>query len=240
MAASADLAERLDVRLHTHLAQDPAEEPFCIGKFGMKPVDRLDHNGWGSDRSWVAHSIFVNNEEIARVAKWGTGVSHCPSSNSLICVGIAPVKEMREQGIPVGLGCDGSASTDHASLWLESRTALLLGRLRKGPTGMSSRDVLEMATTGSARCLGRAGEIGVLLPGSCGDVAVWPLEGIRFAGAWSDPVEAWLRCGPMTARHTVVAGKVLVRNGELTLGNIDEMLRWHERISRSWQKAAIP
>jgi cytosine/adenosine deaminase-related metal-dependent hydrolase len=238
MTAATELAERLDVRLHTHLAQVPAEEPFCVQKFGVKPVDRFDQNGWGSDRSWVAHSIFVNDDEIARLGRWGTGVSHCPSSNSLICVGIAPVKEMREHSVPVGLGCDGSASTDHASLWLEARNALLLGRLRKGPTGMSARDVLEMATLGSARCLGRSGEVGVLAPGSCGDLVAWPLEGISFAGAWSDPVEAWLRCGPVAARHTVVGGKLIVRNGELTLPDVDEMLRRHERVSRSWQKVA--
>ena len=238
MIAAAELAERLDVRLHTHLAQDPAEEPFCVKMFGVKPVDRLGQNGWGSDRSWVAHSIFVNDDEIARLGRWGTGVSHCPSSNSLICVGIAPVKEMREQSVPVGLGCDGSASTDHASLWLEARTALLLGRLRKGPMGMSARDVLEMATLGSARCLGRSSEIGVLSPGSCGDLVAWPLEGVAFAGAWSDPVEAWLRCGPVAARHTVVAGKSVVRNGELMLPNVDEILRRHARVSRSWQKVA--
>ena len=238
MVGAAELAERLDVRLHTHTAQDPAEEPFCLQKFGVKPVDRLDQNGWGTDRSWVAHSIFVNDGEIARLGKWGTGVSHCPSSNSLICVGIAPVKEMREHGVPVGLGCDGSASTDHASLWLEARTALLLGRLRKGPTGMSARDVLEMATLGSARCLGRTGEIGILAPGSCADLVVWPLEGIAFAGAWSDPVEAWLRCGPVAARHTIVGGKFLVRNGELTMRNVDEILRRHEKVSRSWQTVA--
>ena len=238
MLAAAELAERLDVRLHTHLAQDPAEEAFCVQKFGMTPVDRLDRNGWGSPRTWVAHSIFVNDDEIAQLGSWGTGVSHCPSSNSLISEGIAPVKEMRAHGVPVGLGSDGSAYTDHASLWLEAYTALLLGRLRKGPTGMSARDVLEMATLGSARCLGRSGEIGVLAPGSCGDLVAWPLEGMVFAGAWSDPVEAWLRCGPVAARHTVVAGKPVVRDGELTLPNVDEMLRRHERVSRSWQEVA--
>ena len=238
MIAAAELAERLDVRLHTHLAQDPAEEAFSIEKYGITPVDRLDQNGWGSHRTWVAHSIFVNDDEISRLGKWGTGVSHCPSSNSLISEGIAPVKEMRAHGVPVGLGSDGSAYTDHASLWLEAHTALLLGRLRKGPTGMSARDVLEMATLGSARCLGRSGEIGALAPGSCGDLVAWPLEGIIFAGAWSDPVEAWLRCGPAAARHTVVAGTSVVRNGELMLPNVDEMLRRHERVSRSWQEVA--
>src|SRR4029077_18596898 len=101
------------------------------------------------------------------------------------------------------------------SMWLEARTALLLARVRKGPTAMSARDVLEMATVGSARCLGRQGQIGVLRPGACGDLVAWPLEGIAFAGAWTDPVEAWLRCGPVAARHAIVAGNILVEDSQL-------------------------
>ena len=239
MTATAELAERLDVRLHTHLAQVPPEEAFSLEHFGKRPVDRFEALGWASDRAWVAHCIFVDDGEVARLGRWGTGVSHCPSSNSLICVGIAPVKELRTAGVPVGLGCDGSASTDHASLWLEARTALLLGRLRHGATAMSARDVLEIATVGSAACLGRAGELGLLAPGACGDLVAWPLEGVLFAGAWSDPVEAWLRCGPLAARHTVVAGRAVVRDGQLTLAKLDEMLREHERISRDWQAVAL-
>lgn len=239
MAATAELAERLDVRLHTHLAQVPPEEAFSLEQFGKRPVDRFEQLGWGSDRAWVAHCIFVDDDEIARLGRWGTGVAHCPSSNSLICVGIAPVRDLRAAGVPVGLGCDGSASTDHASLWLEAHTALLLGRLRHGATGMSARDVLAIGTVGSAACLGRAGELGVLAPGACGDLVAWPLEGVPFAGAWTDPVEAWLRCGPLSAHHTIVAGQVIVRDGHLALAKLDEMLREHARISRQWQAVAL-
>ena len=235
---AAQLAERLDVRMHTHLSSYPTEESFALERFGMRPLEHLDEIGWGNDRSWVAHGIFLGEDEVTRLSRWGTGVSHCPSSNMMISAGIAPVPEMRSAGVPVGLGCDGSASTDHASLWLEARTALLLARARLGPTSLSARDVLEMATSGSAACLGRAGELGTLKPGSCADLVAWPLDGISFAGAWSDPVEAWLRCGPISARHTVVAGRVVVRNGELSLPNLDEMLSEHERISKSWQAVA--
>lgn len=239
MTAAAALAERLDVRLHTHLAQAPPEEAFTLEQFGKRPVDRFEELGWASDRAWVAHCIFVDDDEITRLGCWGTGVSHCPSSNSLIAVGITPVKELRAAGAPVGLGCDGSASTDHASLWLEAHTALLLGRLRHGASGMSARDVLTIGTVGSAACLGRAGELGVLAPGACGDLVAWPVEGLLFAGAWSDPVEAWLRCGPLAARHTVVAGKPIVRDGRLTLPKLEEMLREHARISQHWQAATL-
>src|SRR5262249_8263119 len=148
--------------------------------------------------------------------------------------GITPFLEMRRQGVAVGLSVDGSGC-EHYSMWLEAHTALLLGRLRGGPQGMTARDVLDMATHGSARCLRRAGEIGPLRPGSCGDVVAWPLEGFLYTGAVSDPVEAWLRCGPNSARHTVVAGKVVVENGKLTLRDQDEMLKRHREIASEWQ-----
>jgi cytosine/adenosine deaminase-related metal-dependent hydrolase len=156
----------------------------------------------------------------------------------LIAGGIAPVHELREAGVPVGLGCDGSASTDHASLWLEARTALLLGRLRRGPTSLSAREVLQMATLGSAACLGRTGELGVIAPGAPADLVAWPLEGVQFAGAHSDPVEAWLRCGPVSARHTIVNGEFVVRDGRIVRPGLEEMLDSHREISRAWLAAS--
>lgn len=238
MRRTAELAERLDVRLHTHLAQDRDEDTFCLEHFGRRPVDQFEEVGWGDARSWVAHCIFVNDEEIHRLAAWGTGVAHCPSSNMLLAGGIAPVQEYRRAGAPVGLGCDGSSSADHASLWLEARTALLLGRLRGGPTAMSARDALEVGTLGSAACLGRQGELGVLTPGATADLVVWPLTGIPFAGAQTDPVEALLRCAPVSARHTIVNGRFVVRDGQLAHPAVDEMLQRHHHIARSWLSAA--
>jgi cytosine/adenosine deaminase-related metal-dependent hydrolase len=213
MRRTAELAERLDVRLHTHIAEDRDEDVFCEEKFGMRPIEYLEDVGWGSNRTWVAHCVWPNAEEIGRLARWGVGVAHCPSSNMLIGAGLAPVVEMRAAGVPVGIGCDGSSSTDSATLWMETRNALLLARVRLGAEAMAARDALEIATRGSAACLGRQGEIGQLTPGAAGDVVVWPLEGIAFAGALSDPVEALLRCGPVGARHTIVAGRFVVRDG---------------------------
>jgi cytosine/adenosine deaminase-related metal-dependent hydrolase len=201
----------------------------------VRPVELYEDMGWGSSRSWVAHGIFVNDAEIQKLGVWGTGVCACPSSNSMVCVGFAPIMEMRAAGVPVGLGVDGSASTDHASMWLEARGAMHLTRLRGGPTRMGARDALQMATQGSARCLGRENEIGVLAPGFCGDLVVWPQDGVQFAGAHTDPVEAWLRCGPVAARHTVIAGKVVVRDGQIASPALPEMLERHRQISREWQ-----
>lgn len=164
-------------------------------------------------------------------------MAHCPSCSQLIGLGIAPIREMRDAGVPVGIGCDGSASTDCASMWLEARGALLLARLRGGPEAMDAREALEMATLGGAACLGRD-DIGALEPGRAGDLVVWPLQGVQFAGALSDPVEALLRCGPVAARHTIVAGELLVDNGQLTASGIEELLSRHRGIASEWLAAA--
>jgi cytosine/adenosine deaminase-related metal-dependent hydrolase len=236
MRRSAELAERLDVRLHTHLAEDPDEERWCQERFGRRPVDQFEEVGWLTPRSWVAHCIYPSQAEIARLGAAGVGVAHCPSSNMLIGGGgCAPVRELRAAGAPVGLGCDGSASSDSASLWLEARTALLLGRQRLGPAGMTAREVLDIATRGGAGCLGRTGELGELSVGAVGDAVCWPLEGPAYAGALSDPVEAWLRCGPAAARHTVIAGRVLVADGDLTAPGSDAVLARHRRLATRLQ-----
>jgi cytosine/adenosine deaminase-related metal-dependent hydrolase len=236
MRRTAELAERLDVRLHTHLAEDPDEDRYASERFGKRTVEHFDDVGWMTDRTWVAHCIYPDESEVARLGRAGVGVAHCPSSNMMIGGGgLAPVAELRAAGAPVGIGCDGSASTDSASLWMESRNALLLGRLRKGPAAMGARDALEIATRGSAGCLGREGELGVLAVGSVADLVCWPQEGFAFAGALSDPVEAWLRCGPVSARHTVVNGRVVVRDGALVADGGEEMLARHRVISRRLQ-----
>ncbi|MDE3206928.1 MAG: 8-oxoguanine deaminase [Acidobacteriota bacterium] len=228
MRRTAELAESLDVRLHTHLAEDPDEDSFAEAAFGKRTIEHFEDVGWLTSRSWVAHCIYPNPAEVARLGRAGVGVAHCPSSNMMIGGGgLAPVAEMRAAGVPVGIGCDGSASTDHASLWLEARMALLQGRLRGGPSAMAARDALEMATVGSAGCLGRAGELGQLAVGAAGDLVCWPLEGLAFAGALTDPVEAWLRCGPVAARHTVVAGRPVVRHGVIVAGGVEGVLARH-------------
>jgi cytosine/adenosine deaminase-related metal-dependent hydrolase len=236
MRSAAELAERLDVRLHTHLAEDPDEDHFCMAEHGCRPIELFEEVGWLSDRSWVAHCVYPNSQEIERLGVHGVGIAHCPSSNMMIAQGVAPVRELVAAGAPVGLGCDGSASTDCASMWLEARMAMLLGRLRHGPTSMGSRDALRLATLGGAACLGRSDEIGVLKIGSAGDLVCWPLVGTAFAGALTDPIEAFLRCGPVAARHTIVAGNAIVENGAVVHSGLEEKLRRHKEIALRMQR----
>jgi cytosine/adenosine deaminase-related metal-dependent hydrolase len=232
MVRTAELAERLDVRLHTHFAENVEDDEYSVAHFGCRPTEYLERTGWSSDRTWVAHCVMPNADEIRRLGAAGVSAAHCPSSNLILASGIAPVVELRAAGVHVGLGVDGSSSADSASLWLEARQAMLLAKLRNGASNGTARMALEMATLGGAACLGRTGELGVLVPGAVGDVAVWSLTGPSFAGAVADPVEAWLRCGPIAARDTIVAGMPVVRDGRIVPeGRLDEMLTAHRRLA---------
>ena len=165
MVRSAELAERLDVRLHTHFAENAEDDAFSLATFGCRPTDYLERTGWLTDRTWLAHCVMPDADEVRRLGAAGVGVAHCPSSNLILSSGIAPVVDLRAAGVAVGLGVDGSSSADAASLWLEARQAMLLAKLRDGAGAATARMALEMATLGGAACLGRAGELGVLSAG---------------------------------------------------------------------------
>ena len=236
MVRTAELAERLDVRLHTHFAENAEDDEFSLATFGCRPMEYLERTGWCTDRTWVAHCVMPDPAEIGRLGAAGVGAAHCPSSNLILASGIAPVVDLRAAGVKVGLGVDGSSSADSASLWLEARQAMLLAKLRNGAAAGTARMALELATLGGAGCLGRSGELGVLAPGAVGDVTVWDLTGPKFAGALADPIEAWLRCGPAAARDTIVGGVPVVRGGVLVSERVDEMLAAHREHSARIQR----
>ncbi|MGI9598375.1 MAG: amidohydrolase family protein, partial [Acidimicrobiales bacterium] len=235
MRRTAELAESLDVRLHTHLAENSEDDEFALATFGMRPVDLYDDVGWLSDRSWGAHVVRPDRDEVGRLGRAGVGIAHCPSSNMILSSGIAPTVDLRAAGCPVGLGCDGSSSADSGSLWQEARLAMLQGKLRSGADSMSARDALEMATVGGAGCLGRAGELGQLAVGSPADIAIWRLDGPAFAGVVDDPIEGWLRSGPTAAWYTIVNGHPVVEEGRLVSTRLDEMLGRHRKIAGRFQ-----
>jgi cytosine/adenosine deaminase-related metal-dependent hydrolase len=235
MRSTAEMAEKRNLRLHSHLAEDRDELTYCAEVYGCTPVEYFERVGWMHDRSWVAHFIFPSDEEARRMGESGVGVSHCPSSNMLICGGAADIRKLRSFGTPVSLGCDGSASTDHGSMWMEAHTALLLNRFMNGPTAITAREVLDAATRGGARCLGWEDETGHLTPGACADLVIWTATPEAMAGALSDPVEAWLRCGPQHADTTIVAGRVLVSEGRLAHPGHSDILTTHRRIATELQ-----
>lgn len=236
MVRSAELAERLDVRLHTHFAENIEDDEFSVATFGCRPLEYLERTGWLTSRTWVAHCVMPDHDEVQRLGAAGIGAAHCPSSNLILASGIAPIVDLRAAGVHVGLGVDGSSSADSGSLWLEARQAMLLAKLRNGADAADARMALECATLGGAGCLGRIGEIGTLAVGATGDVAIWPLTGPRFAGAIADPIEAWLRCGPVSARDTIVHGRAIVRDGELVSADVEQRLVDHHRIAARIQR----
>ena len=236
MIRSAELAEKLDVRLHTHFAENAEDDDFSIATFGCRPFEYLKEVGWLSNRTWVAHCVMPNHDEIQALGAAGICAAHCPSSNLILASGISPVVDLRAAGVHVGLGVDGSSSADSASLWLEARQAMLLAKLKNGADAADARMALEVATIGGAGCLGRLGEIGQIVVGQVGDIAIWDLTGIQFAGAIADPIEAWLRCGPTSARDTIVHGKAIVRDGHLVSTKVNEMMTSHTRLAAKMQQ----
>lgn len=213
MSASAELAARLDVRLHTHLAETLDEEAFCLQRFGLRTVDYLDSVGWLGPRTWLAHGIHFNPQEIARLGAANTGISHCPSSNMRLASGICPTLELLASGAPIGLGVDGSASNDASNMILETRQALYLQRLRYGAEKITPELVLGWATRGSASLLGRT-DIGELAVGKQADLALFKLDELRFSGS-HDPIAALLLCGADRADRVMIGGKWRVIDGQV-------------------------
>jgi cytosine/adenosine deaminase-related metal-dependent hydrolase len=205
MMESAELARRLGLQLHTHLAETVEEEEYCQGIFGCRPVEYLEQVGWLDGDVWCAHCVHLSEADVERFAETGVGVAHCPSSNLRLGAGIAPVRELLDAGVRVGLGVDGSASNERPDLSLEVKQALLLARAREGPEAMTAREALRVGTRGGAAVLARD-DIGSLEPGKCADFAVWDVDALAFSGA-DDPVAALVFGGPQRVSRLVVGGE---------------------------------
>ncbi|WP_148861415.1 8-oxoguanine deaminase [Marinobacter fonticola] len=235
MRESARLAEVNDVRLHTHLAETEDETAYCQKLFGMRPLDYLEDCGWLSDRTWLAHGIHFEQDEVQRLGRAGTGIAHCPSSNMVLGSGLCRTLELEAAGAPVGLAVDGSASCDHSNLASEMRQALLLGRLRYSPSEVTHEAVIRWATRGSARCLGRT-DIGGLEPGQQADVAMFKLDEPRFSGA-ENPLAALLLCGAHRADRVMVAGRWRVADGQPCGVDLNSLMARHDEAARKLRRA---
>ncbi|MDP9695489.1 UNVERIFIED_ORG: 8-oxoguanine deaminase [Arthrobacter globiformis] len=229
MAESAAMADRHDVRLHTHLAETLDEEQFCLETFGLRTVDYLDSVGWLTDRTWLGHGIHFSDAEIARLGAAGTAVAHCPTSNMRLASGTARVLELEEAGVPVGLGVDGSASNDASNMILEARQALYLQRLRYGAHVPVER-ALGWATRGSAAVLGRP-DLGQLAPGLQADLALFRLDDLRFSGS-HDPLAALLLCAADRADRVMVGGQWRVIDGQIPGLDVAGLIAEHSAAAR--------
>jgi cytosine/adenosine deaminase-related metal-dependent hydrolase len=220
MRESAALARALGVRLHTHIAETVDEDAYCIQQFGRRPLELLADLEWLGPDVWLAHCVHLNDDDVRRIAATGTSVAWCPSSNLRLGSGIAPARALLDAEAAVGLAVDGSASNDTGHMLGEVRQALLAARAH-GASAMTAREVLKIATRGGARCLGRD-DVGSLEVGKRGDVALFRVDGLPFAGADADPVAALAFCHPQRVHHLFVEGQPVVRDGRLV--NVDEQM----------------
>jgi cytosine/adenosine deaminase-related metal-dependent hydrolase len=216
---AAGLARAKGVRLHTHVGETLDEEKFCRERFDSTPVEYMESVGWLGPDVWYAHAIHLDDASIARMAATGTGVAHCPSSNARLGAGIARTRDLRDAGVPVGLGVDGAASNEACALLEEVRHAVLFARATGGPRALTVRDGLELATRGGARVLGREDEIGSIEPGKLADLCVWRLDTIAHAGI-ADPVAALVLGAPPPLDLLLVNGRPVVEHDRLV--NLDE------------------
>ena len=230
MRASAELARSHDLLLHTHLAETMEEEAYCQELYGCRPVEYLERLGWLAGDVWCAHCVHLSETDIALLGSSGTGVAHCPTSNLRLGAGVAPVRELLDAEVRVGLGADGSASNERSDLSLEVKQALLLARGRGGPAAMTTRAALRLATRGGAEILRRA-DLGSIEPGKCADLAVWRTDGLELGGA-DDLVAGLVLAAPQRVERLYVGGEEVVRNGHLVHADERQIAEEHRRIAR--------
>ena len=241
MRDAALLAREHGVSLHTHLAENDNDIAYTREKFNCTPAEYAEGLGWLGPDVWHAHCVKLDEAGIRLFAKTGTGVSHCPGSNMRLASGIAPIRAMRDAGVPVSIAVDGAASNDSGHMLGEARLAMLLQRVAygpvKGPSALTAREVLEIATLGGAKVLNRD-DIGALAPGMAADIVTVPLGEIGLTGAHHDPLAALMFCHVPRVRHSVVQGRVVVRDGELTTVELPRLIERHNRLASELAHAA--
>ena len=233
MRSTAELAGRLNVRMHTHLAETEDENRYCQEVHHCRPLDYLESCGWLSDRVWLAHGIHFDAAEMRRLARAGTAISHCPCSNQTLASGTCPVCAMEQAGVKIGIGVDGSASNDGSNLMQEVRAAFLLQRSRYGVKAVSHIDALRWATKGSAACLGRT-DIGEIATGKMADLALFKLDEPRFSGS-GDPLAALVLCGAHRADRVMVGGRWIVKDGEIPNLDLGALVKRHSAAAHALQ-----
>jgi 8-oxoguanine deaminase len=233
MRSTAELAGRLNVRMHTHLAETEDENRYCQEVHHCRPLDYLENCGWLSDRVWLAHGIHFDAAEMSRLARAGTAISHCPCSNQTLASGTCPVCAMEQAGVKIGIGVDGSASNDGSNLMQEVRAAFLLQRSRYGVKAVSHIDALRWATKGSAACVGRA-DIGEIATGKMADLALFKLDEPRFSGS-GDPLAALVLCGAHRADRVMVGGRWIVKDGEIPNLDLGALVKRHSAAAHALQ-----
>jgi cytosine/adenosine deaminase-related metal-dependent hydrolase len=231
MREAVKLARSRGVGMHTHLAENDKDVAYTREKFNMTPAQYAEDVGWVGRDVWHAHCVKLDEHGIKLFGRTGTGVAHCPCSNMRLASGIAPIRQMRFEAVPVGLGVDGSASNDSSHMLAEARQAMLLARVGFGPDAMTARDALEIGTLGGAKVLNRD-DIGALAPDMAADFVAFDLNQIGFAGGLHDPVAALVFCAPASVAYSVINGRVVVKEGRLTTLDLPMLIETQNRLAR--------
>ncbi len=230
------------VNLHTHLAETKDEDRFCLEMFGMRPVEYAESVDWLGEDVWFAHMVHPSQPEVEQLGQTHTGVCHCPTSNMILASGIAPIREMLDNKVRVGLGVDGSASNDGNQMLGEARQAMLLQRVgwpgfESRANRLTSREALEMATRGGAQVL-RRDDIGILEPGKAADFVAFRIDDLSHAGGLGDPVASLVTCTPAHVWLSVINGQIVVENSELHTVDLGSLIERHNQISRAMLERA--
>ncbi|MDR3426185.1 8-oxoguanine deaminase [Silvimonas sp.] len=232
MRESADLARAYGVSLHTHLAENHKDIAFSQEVFGKTPTEYVEDLGWIGHDVWHAHCVQLDQHGIDLFARSGTGVAHCPCSNMRLASGVAPIRQMLDAGVKVGLGVDGSASNDGGHMLNEARQALLLQRVHHcRPDVLSAREALEMATRGGAAVLNRD-DIGQIRPGFAADLIAFDLNTLSFAGGLHDPVAALLLCASSDVSFSMINGQAVIVDGQLQTLELPTLIGRHNALAR--------
>ena len=228
MRDTAMMAADKKVGLHTHLAENVEDIDYSLANFNQRPGDYV--HLWLDRARLHAHCVQLDSTEISLFAKTGTGVAHCPCR---ICAlpAVLPYPPDADAGVKVGLGVDGSSSSDSGHLINEARQAMLLQRVLGGADRMTARQALRLATRGGADTLNRH-DIGQIATGFAADLAIFDINCIDFTGTQSDPLAALVFCGPVKPRSVMVGGRMVVKDGALTTLDMGALLTRHDKAAR--------
>jgi cytosine/adenosine deaminase-related metal-dependent hydrolase len=224
MREAAELARHMGVLLHTHLAETLDEDSFCRERFGCSPLDYAESLGWTGSDVWFAHGIHLDDTAVKRIGASSTGIAHCPTSNARLGAGVCRARDLRDAGARVGLGVDGAASNESASILEEARHAVLFARATWGPQALGVRDALELATIGGSRVLGRSTDLGSIEVGKLADLALWRIDTIAHAGI-ADPVAALILGAQPPLELLLVDGRAVVEHDQVVTINEQSLAR---------------
>ena len=231
------LAEQCQLPIHLHLHETAQEVSEAKSQSGQRPLARLRQLGLLSPSLIAAHAVHLTLDEMAMLAAHGCSVAHCPSSNLKLASGIAPVADLVDQNINVGLGTDGAASNNRLDMFMEMRLAALLAKARSGRANViGAHQALHMATLGGARALGLDKRIGSLLPGKAADLCAINIEKIPLVPCYDPASLIVYSAGREQVSDVWVAGIQRIKGGQQVESNEIELIN----LGRLWQNRIRP